>query len=208
MTALEAVEIAESILHVSRKSGALRTSNAEKVGRAIRTACAHWLRTCDRVVTPELRGAPAWTEAEMNVLRLGKALGQVVRKRGVWAGKGPVMDAAAGVIASAAYGRGRQTFAQVLGEHGGGSYGAELAALLDDADVSMRGHAVKALLAAGHGEHAAAVRPLAEDRTQAARTWVQNAARRYLQRFDHEVPSQERSTRRGLTTRDARQARA
>jgi hypothetical protein len=72
----------------------------------------------------------------------------------------------------------------------------------------MRGHAVKALLAAGHGEHAAAVRPLAEDRTQAARTWVQNAARRYLQRFDHEVPSQERSTRRGLTTRDARQARA
>ncbi len=205
MTSEEATSIVQSIVHVARKSGALRTANAAKVGRAIRVACAHWNLEARALVTPPMRGAAAWTQAEMNVFLLGKALGQVMHKLGLWAGRGAVLNAVASVLAAPEHGRGRQTFARLLGEYGGGEYGVEIAATLGDEEVA--GYAIKALLAGGHGEYADRVRPWADDAAQAF-PWVKIAARRYLARFEPASADQDKRARRGLRTREAPHARA
>jgi hypothetical protein len=201
MTILEAIIAVQSIVRISRKSGSLYTEDAEKTATAIRMACTHWERSARSLVTPALRGVAPWAEYEMNVLQLGKALGLVMRKRNLWKGKGAVLDAAVFVLETKSFGRGRQSFAELLGSQGDGCYGCELGAMLDDDEVV--GHVIKALAAGDHGEYVEAVQPLAADRTK---PWVQNAAKRYVDLFG--TPSQATRTRRGLTTREARQARA
>jgi hypothetical protein len=109
----------------------------------------------------------------MRILHLGRALELVMRKLGCWRGRGPLLDAVAQVAADVRFGRGRQSFAGTLGEHGEGAYGAELVALLTD--DAMAGYAVKALHRGAHKEYLEQVLAAA----RGGRPWVQSAARAY-----------------------------
>jgi hypothetical protein len=179
-----ALTIVEAILHVSRKSGRLPTLEPQPTGAALRAACAAWEAHARGFVTPDLKGAPAWADYEMKILALGRALDLLIRKTGLWRGKGEVLDAAAHVISSPRYGRGRRSWIVTLGEHGEGSYGEALATTLDDDDTA--GYAIKALLRGGNGEYLAEVRRAG----QRGRPWVVNAARLYEASFGRSPPSQ------------------
>jgi hypothetical protein len=172
-----AFTIIGAILHVSRKSGTLPTTEPAPTGAAIRAACSEWERHARALVTPDLKGAPAWTAYEMKILELGRALDLLIRKTGLWRGKGDVLDAAAEVVSSACYGRGRRSWVATLGEHGSGDYGAALASTL--ADDEMAGYAIKALLRGGNGGYLAEVIAAGER----GRPWVKNAARLYEEAF-------------------------
>jgi hypothetical protein len=174
----ESSRIVGAIVHVSRKSGALASSDADVTARAIRVACAAWEEGARGFVTPELKDTAPWAAYEMNVLQLGRALDLVIRKLGCWKGRGPVLDAAADVMRDARFGRGRQSFTATVGEHGEGAYGQELASLL--ADEVMAGYAMKALHRGGNGDYVALVRSA----SATGRPWVQMAARAYLASFD------------------------
>jgi hypothetical protein len=169
--------IVAAILHVSRKSGDLRTRDPIASAQAIRVACEEWEATEKGLVTPDLKEAPGWTGYEMKIFQLGRALDLVMRKMGVWRGKGDVLDACAAVLADARYGRGRQSFAAVLGEHGDSAYGTELVSALSD-DV-MAGYAIKALTAGGYPAYVEEVRAFHDN----PRPWVRNAARAYVTKF-------------------------
>lgn len=169
--------IIDAILHVSRKSGRLPTTQPKPTADAIRAACAMWEKDARGLVTPDLKDAPAWAAYEMKILELGRALDLVIRKMGLWRGKGDVLDAAADVVSCARYGRGRRSWVATLGEHGGGEYGQVLAGTL--ADDEMAGYAMKALLRARNGEYTSEVIAAADH----ARTWVKNTARAYVDSF-------------------------
>jgi hypothetical protein len=169
--------IVNAILHVSRKSGTLPTRDPAATADALRSVCAEWESHARGLVTPELKESPAWAAYEMKTLELGRALDLLIRKLGLWRGKGDVLDAAAFIIAERRYGRGRKSWIATLGEHGEGHYGRELASVLTDEE--MAGYAMKALLRARNGEYAAEVIAAADH----ARTWVKNTARAYVDSF-------------------------
>jgi hypothetical protein len=169
--------IVAAILHVSRKSGDLRTRDPIASAEAIRVACAEWEATEKELVTPDLKEAPGWTGYEMKVFNLGRALDLVMRKMNVWRGKGEVLDACAAVLAEPRYGRGRQSYAVVLGEHGQSAYGTELVSML--ADEVMAGYAIKAMTQGGYGTYVEEVRAFSDN----TRPWVRNAARAYVTKF-------------------------
>jgi hypothetical protein len=181
--------IVEAILHVSRKSGRMPTTEAREIGRAIRTACREWERHARGLVTPDLKGAPAWAAYEMKTLELGRALDLLIRKLSLWTGKGDVLDAAAEIVTCAAYGRGRRSWVATLGEHGAGAYGVELAATLTDDEMS--GYAMRALLRGGNGEYLAEVLAAGER----GRPWVKNAARIYAEHFTRRTGTTARQER-------------
>jgi hypothetical protein len=181
--------IVAAIIHVSRKSGSLVTRDPALTGKAVLAACAAWEATERSIVIPELKDAPAWVSYELRILKLGRALDFVMRKLGCWKGRGPLLDATAEVAADVRFGRGRQSFAAALGEHGQGAYGTELAALLTD-DL-MAGHAVKALHRSANHEYLEQVLAAA----QRGRPWVQNAARAYADWLTG-VPRERRRPRR------------
>jgi hypothetical protein len=185
----ETSRIVAAILHVSRKSGELHTSDADPTARAILAACDEWTRTDRDVVTPDLKEAPGWLGFEMKSFQLGRALGLVIKKTGLWRGPGPVLDAAATVLADARLARGRQSYAAVLGEHGAGAYGAPLVAAL--ADDAMAGYAIKGLLLGGYGAFVPEVRAASD----AGRPWVRNAARSYIAKFGPRRPRESRLAR-------------
>jgi hypothetical protein len=169
----ETERIVATILHVSRKSGSLITGDPILTGRAIVRACAKWEATERSLVIPQLKDAPPWAAYELKILKLGRALDFVMRKLGCWKGRGPLLDAVVEVAADVRYGRGRQSFAGTLGEHGQGAYGAELAGLL--ADEMLAGYAMKALQRSANHEYLDQVLAAAEG----GRPWVQSAARAY-----------------------------
>ena len=191
----ETQRIVATILHVSRKSGELVTRDPVLTSRAVLAACAEWEATERSLVIPQLKDAPPWAAYELKILKLGRALDFVMRKFGYWKGRGVLLDAVVEVAVDIRYGRGRQSFAATLGEHGQGAYGAELAGLLSD--EGLAGYAMKALQRSENHEYL--------DRVLAAahggRPWVQSAARAYAAWSTGAVPPS-RPTRRPRRSSD------
>jgi hypothetical protein len=171
-----------AIIHVARKSGTLVTQDPAVTGQAILAACAAWEESERALVIPELKDTAPWAAYELKILQLGRATDFVIRKLGIWKGRGHLLDAVALVAADGRFGRGRQSFAGTLGEHGEGAYGAELAALLTD--EGMVGYAVKALHRSANGEYLPQVLAAA----QGGRPWVQSAVRAYVATFTGGAP--------------------
>ena len=165
--------IVDTLLYVSRKSGALVTRDPAVTGEAVRAACVEWEATERALVIAELKDAPAWAAYELKILKLGRAIDFVMRKLGCWKGRGPLLDVVAEVAQYPRYGRGRQSFAAALGEHGEGAYGPELASLLADAELA--GYAVKALHRGANTEYLAQVLAISDG----GRPWVRSAVHAY-----------------------------
>jgi hypothetical protein len=184
--------IVGAIIHVARKSGTLVTQDPAVTGRAIVSACATWEESERALVIPELKDTAPWAAYELKILQLGRATDFVMRKLGIWKGRGHLLDAVALVTADVRFGRGRQSFVGTLGEHGEAAYGPELAALLSD--EGMAGYAVKALHRSANGEYLEQVLAV----PQGGRPWVQSAVRAYVATFTGEPakPSERGRSRR------------
>ncbi len=151
-----------------------KSLDQEAVAQAIRILCERWRDALTSVEMQGVEGAPDWASYEMRIWDLGESLRLLMKRRKDWRGKEKLLDSVADVLSNKEYGKGRQTFALLLGDFGSGEYGDTLAAVLDDPEVA--GHAVKALTKARIAGHEKAVRRLAEDATG----WVRSAAKKYM----------------------------
>jgi hypothetical protein len=168
------MELKEAIAIEKRIESQDRTlDDPAAVAAAIETLCLHWSDTMTSVEMPGQLGAPDWKGFELKIWRLGESL-RLYLKRKRWRGKGPLLDVAARVLQDGRFGKGRQTFALLLGEFGGQEYGEPLGRVLEDKEV--RGHAVKALTKAKIGGFAAEVAGVQAQESG----WIRSAARKYL----------------------------
>jgi hypothetical protein len=124
---------------------------------------------------PGQLGAADWKGFELRIWQLGESLRVFLKKKKAWHGRGPILDVVATLLLDPGLGKGRQTFALVLGEFGGHDYGSVLGRVLDDEEV--RGHAVKALTKAKVAGFAAEVAAIQAQE----RGWIRAAATKYLQ---------------------------
>jgi hypothetical protein len=145
------------------------------IGAAARVLCEHWLQTLTAIEMNGQLGAPDWKGYELRIWRLGESLRLFLRTKKGWRGPGVLLDAVAAVLRDRRFGKGRQTFALLLGDFGGQAYGEQLASVLDDREVW--GHAIKALTKAKIPHYAAEVAAVQTQETG----WIRAAARKYLQ---------------------------
>jgi len=145
----------------------------ETVAEAILELCNYWRTDFEGVAMSGALGGPDWTTYERKIWEAGESL-RLFMKPKRWSGKGPLLDGAARILLCRNYGKGRQTYALLLGDFGRGNYGEEVSSVLDDREVC--GHAVAALTKAKIFGYAEQVGPLATHKV----AWIRNAAKRYL----------------------------
>jgi hypothetical protein len=147
------------------------------VAAAIAALCEGCVATLIGVEMQGQLGAPDWTGYELRIWRLGESLRLFLKKKKRWRGHGPVLDAAAKILRDRRFGKGRQTFALLLGECDGATYSEALGHALMDPEVW--GHAIKALTKAKIGGYTAEVAGVQAQETG----WIRSAAKKYLQSF-------------------------
>jgi hypothetical protein len=143
------------------------------IAEAILLLAHAWAQSLTGVGMRGELGAPDWAAYELRIWELGESLRHFLKRKD-WRGQGELLDAAARVLMSRNFGKGRQTFALLLGEYGDKDYGTVLGAILDDPEVY--GHAVKALRAAKIPGYAEPVRRVLSKE----QGWIRRAAKRYL----------------------------
>jgi hypothetical protein len=148
-------------------------NDQEAVADVVRKLAEESMATLKGIGMQGQMGAPDWTTGELKVWELGEDLRYLMKAR-KWRGRGPLLDLAAQIVQRPEFGKGRQTFALLLGDYGEGAYGPTLAAALDDPEVW--GHAVKALRKAKIGGYEDRVEQVARK----ADGWVRRAAQKYL----------------------------
>jgi hypothetical protein len=147
--------------------------NQSAIAEAILLLAHAWAQSLTGVGMRGELGAPDWSTYELKIWELGESLRHFL-KRKRWRGQGELLDAVARVLMSRNFGKGRQTFALLLGECGNKEYGAVLGGVLDDPEVY--GHAVKALRTAKIAGYAEPVRRVLSKE----QGWIRKAAKRYL----------------------------
>ena len=165
-------EEAEAILsRIENLDGSL--DDQVVVSGAVETLCLYWLTTLTGVEMQGQLGATDWKSFEMRIWRLGESLRLFLKKKR-WRGRGPLLDAVAKVLSDGRFGKGRQTFALLLGDFGGQEYREPLGHVLEDKEVW--GHVIKALTKARILGFAGEVAGIQAQESG----WIQAAARKYL----------------------------
>lgn len=118
-------------------------------------------------------GAPDWLEFEHRLWQLGETLRKVIKVK-KWKGKNALLDTIAEILCDPKFGKGRQTFALLLGDFGGREYGQSLGAVLNDSEVN--GHSIKALCKAKINGYRIPVQAVLDS----SKGWVRTAAKKYL----------------------------
>lgn len=149
--------------------------SAERVGLMIRHLAAAWSSAHTANYMDGVDGAPSWMEYEHKIWQMGESLRPLLKKRKKWHGKGEVMDAVAEILSDERFGKGRQTFALLLGDFGASSYGSALAAQLRSEEV--QGHCLKSLRKAKIYGYDKEVGEVYRKRSG----WVKKAAKAYLE---------------------------
>lgn len=145
-----------------------------ELAEVINLLSERWSEELTGIYMRGVDGAPDWKEFEHNIWQLGEAIRPVIKRR-KWRGRTVVLDEVARVLLDKKYGKGRQTFALILGDYGNDGYGAVLAVGLVDKDVC--GHCIKALTKAKLYDYEDEVRSVFDDSSG----WVKLAARKYLE---------------------------
>ena len=151
-----------------------RDLSAEDIAELIRRIVAQWYGNLKSHYMDGVDGAPDWLEYEHKIWALGEELRLLLQKRKDLRGGGPVMDTVASVLSESKFGKGRQTFALLLGQYGDGKYGDYLGQQLEDSDVL--GHCVDALRKAKILGYETDVAYIAETSSG----WIKNAAKAYV----------------------------
>lgn len=136
----------------------------------------HWQSALKKKYMEGVGDAPDWLEYEMRIWELGETLRSICKSQR-WKGTNPLMDAAAHILAKKQYGKGRQSFALLLGDFGGIDYAEPLVKGLYD--IEVQGHCIKAMNKAKISGYAPQVEELLENSSG----WIKSAAKRYLDRL-------------------------
>ena len=155
--------------------------NQIEVSDAIKTLCREWQNRAQGTAMLGQLGAPDWKTYELRIWELGESIRLFLQKKRGWRGRCALMDAIKDILLEAQFGKGRQTFALLLGDFGKGEYGEELASVLSQSEVC--GHAIKALRKAKISGYSDNVREVFARESG----WVKSAAKKYLQQFQTTV---------------------
>jgi hypothetical protein len=150
----------------------------EDISKDILSLVERWREHKSQVYMAGVGGAPDWLEYEHWVWQLGEALRFLFKKKKGWHGKSKLLDTCAEILTDDSYGKGRQTFALLLGDFGKGNYGSSLGAMLNDSEV--QGHCIKALAKAGIKGFADEIHAI----ENASHGWIRKAASGYLKKVD------------------------
>lgn len=119
---------------------------------------------------------PAWHEFEMRLWEKGEQIRQLLLEANRKLNDRQA-DRVLAICTNANAGRGRESFIMLLGKKCYVRYGHALAGLLSDPHAA--GHAVDTLYKMGAAGYASEIAPFAAHH----RTWIRNAAKRYLQKY-------------------------
>src|ERR1700682_3056100 len=95
------------------------------IAEAILLLAHAWVQSLTGVGMRGELGAPDWSAYELKIWELGESLRHFLKRKD-WRGQGELLDGVARVLMSRNFGKGRQTFALLLGEYGNKEYGAVL----------------------------------------------------------------------------------
>ena len=151
--------------------------NQSEIAEAITFLSDYWFRNFKSLGMKGVEGAPDWLSFELKIWELGELLRLFLLKRKNWRGKNVILDAVEKVLKEKKYGKGRQTFALLLGDFGKVEYGEALGSVLDQADVY--GHAIDSLRKAKIGNFIEEIKKISE----IEKGWIRNSAKKYLKQF-------------------------
>jgi hypothetical protein len=159
---------------VGLKSCDVSIDDQVMVAEAIVAMCEHWVASSRSLAMKGELGAADWAAFELEIWTLGETLRLFLKRKKQWRGPGALMDAVARILRRKDFGKGRQTFALLLGDFGGITYSTELGAAIGDPEIA--GHSIKALTKLRVPGHEPAVQAVIQRETG----WVRSAARKYL----------------------------
>lgn len=139
--------------------------------------------TIPREVPPDLpstkntSGVPAWHDFEFTIWNTAEEIRQLSSASKKTFHKGQ-LDRIVGICLNPNAKRGRQSFVMLLGKTKYCDYSSSLIALLDDEDVN--GHVIDTLYKMRAAGYAALIAPFLNHR----QTWIRNAAKKYVQKFE------------------------
>ena len=165
----EGVKIVEAVEHLD-----LSIHNENIVALAVSTLCPYWTDALQSIGMKGELGAPDWRRYELKIWELGESLRLYLKKQKSWRGPSTLFDAIAQVMGTKVYGKGRQTFALLLGDFGGSSYSRDLGRAIEDPEVV--GHAIKALTKLRAAGYELEVRKAMSIYSG----WIRAAAKKYL----------------------------
>ena len=121
-------------------------------------------------------GGPVWRGYETKIWELGEVIRAILKKHKALRHRA-VTDAVSQVVGEGDFGKGRQSFALLLGDFGDESHRKVLGCALTDDEIA--GHALKSILKLCLDGFESEVRQL-YDRSRLG--WIRSAAKRYLER--------------------------
>lgn len=148
--------------------------NSQEISSMVLGLCEYWYKNQKDIYMDGVDGAPDWKEYEHRIWSMGEQLRLFLKKRKDWRGKCEVLDAASTVLLNKQYGKGRQTFALLLGDFGGKEYEKSLSKTINDPEVC--GHTIKSLSKTkitGYEKDVEKVFANGEG-------WIKSAAKKYL----------------------------
>jgi len=114
-----------------------------ELAKLIKDYCRHCRSNHSELYMEGVDDAPPWKRYEHEIWMLGESLRNFFKSRRKWRGKSILFDVIAEVLMDKNFGKGRQTFALLLGNYCRDEYANELGICLQDKEVY--GHALKAL---------------------------------------------------------------
>jgi hypothetical protein len=151
--------------------------NQSEIAEAINFLADYWHKNLKSLGMKGVEAAPDWLSFELKIWELGELLRLFIREKKDWRGKSVILDAVEKILKEKKYGKGRQTFALLLGDFGKGEYGEALGSVLDQADVY--GHAIDSLLKAKIGNFIEEIKKISE----IEKGWIRKSAKKYLKQF-------------------------
>jgi len=151
--------------------------NQSDIAEAITFLTDYWFENFKNLGMKGVESAPDWSSFELKIWELGELLRLFLRKKKNWRGKNIILDAVENILKEKKYGKGRQTFALLLGDFGQGEYGESLGKVLDQADVY--GHAIESLIKAKKGNFIEEIKKISE----IEKGWIRKSAKKYLKQF-------------------------
>ncbi len=175
MVSTPKIEQHEELLKIIEAGQFSSIDSAERVALMIQSLAANWSSSLTSNYMDGVNGAHSWMEYEHKIWQMGESLRPLLKKRKKWHGKGEIMDAVAEILGDEKFGKGRQTFALLLGDFGASSYGSVLADQLASGEV--QGHCLKSLRKAKIYGYDKEVKEVYRKKSG----WVKKAAKAYLE---------------------------
>lgn len=168
-------DLIERIISLNPKSD----DTAEALAEAIISCAEDWHRDLREVSMQGQKGAADWLGFETRLWQLGESMRQVLSKKTKWRKSEKLLCSIAEILGDSKYGKGRQSFIDLIAKFGGPVHYSDLLAAIDEPEIA--GHAVKGLRLAKVSGAESKVEALLNTKQPA---WVKREAKKYLRLFE------------------------